>query len=432
MDALVETARAVLEHNWLGGATRPGPRLYPHQWSWDSAFNAIGWSHVDWDRAATELRTLFAAQWPNGMLPHIVFSDGASEYFPGPDVWDTPQFDGQPRTSGIVQPPVHALAVRLVAERAPSPEQGRALLGDLFEPLRAWHDYLYRERDHDGTGLVAIRHPWESGMDDSPVWDPALVAIPLDPATTPTYRRVDLTLVEADQRPDAADYDYYVALVEAFKRAHYDEARMRETCPFWVVDPLFNSALACGGEELATIAEAVGADPDPFRSAAAHTTRALNDRLWDPELGLYVSYDRRRRMPLRAPIVACFAPLLTAAPNERQMHALTTTMTSMRFWPPHERGVGVTSYDRLAPGFSRRQYWRGPVWANVNWLLARGMRRHGLAAPAERLDGETLELVERSGYWEYYDPLNGEGLGSERFSWTAALVLDILATKRNL
>lgn len=432
MGDLAERARAVLDHNWLGGGTRPGPRLYPHQWSWDSAFTAIGWSHIDWERAATELRTLFAAQWPNGMLPHIVFSEGATAYFPGPDVWDTPRFDGQPRTSGIVQPPVHALAVRLVASRAPSASAGRAFLSELFEPLRAWHDYLYRERDPDGTGLAAIRHPWESGMDDSPAWDPALVAIPLDPATAPGYRRVDLTLVEADQRPDAEDYDYYVALVECFKRAHYDEARMRASCPFWVVDPLFNSALAVAGEEMAGIAARLGADPEPFRAAAARTTRALNERLWDPELGLYVGYDRLRRLPLRAPIAACFAPLLTAAPDEAQMHALLTTMTAARFWPPHARGHGVTSYDRLAPGFSRRQYWRGPVWVNVNWLLARGLRRHGLTAPAERLERETLRVVERVGCWEYYDPLNGEGLGSERFSWTAALVLDILAAQQNL
>ena len=100
---LARAAREVLNGNWLGTATRPGPRLYPHQWSWDSAFTAIGWSHVQWERAATELRTLFAAQWPNGMLPHIVFHDGAADYFPGPDVWDTPRAFGRPSTSGIVQ-----------------------------------------------------------------------------------------------------------------------------------------------------------------------------------------------------------------------------------------------------------------------------------------------------------------------------------------
>jgi hypothetical protein len=36
-DMLVRQARAVLDFNWTGEYTMPGPRLYPHQWSWDSA-----------------------------------------------------------------------------------------------------------------------------------------------------------------------------------------------------------------------------------------------------------------------------------------------------------------------------------------------------------------------------------------------------------
>ena len=38
-------ARAVLEANWTGAATRPGSGLYPHQWSWDAGFVAIGYAY---------------------------------------------------------------------------------------------------------------------------------------------------------------------------------------------------------------------------------------------------------------------------------------------------------------------------------------------------------------------------------------------------
>ncbi len=71
---LAERAAAVLRGNDLGGWTKAAPRLYPHQWSWDSAFIAIGWAHLDVHRAAEELRTLFEAQWATGMVPHIVFN----------------------------------------------------------------------------------------------------------------------------------------------------------------------------------------------------------------------------------------------------------------------------------------------------------------------------------------------------------------------
>jgi hypothetical protein len=37
-----------------------------------------------------------------------------------------------------------------------------------------------------------------------------------------------------------------------------------------------------------------------------------------------------------------------------------------------------------------------------------------------------VELPRRSGFWEHYSPENGSGHGGERFSWTAALMLDAL------
>ena len=44
-------AAAVLHDNDAGSWTKAAPRLYPHQWSWDSAFIAIGWAHLDVGRA---------------------------------------------------------------------------------------------------------------------------------------------------------------------------------------------------------------------------------------------------------------------------------------------------------------------------------------------------------------------------------------------
>ena len=73
-DMLVRQARTVLDFNWTGEYTMPGPSLYPHQWSWDSAFIAIGYSRYDQERATRELRHLFEAQWKNGLLPQLVFN----------------------------------------------------------------------------------------------------------------------------------------------------------------------------------------------------------------------------------------------------------------------------------------------------------------------------------------------------------------------
>ena len=71
----------------------------PFQWNWDSCLTALGQSHYDEARAWTEIETLFAHQWPDGMVPHIVFHVYSDGYFPGPNVWDTKPPDRRPRAS---------------------------------------------------------------------------------------------------------------------------------------------------------------------------------------------------------------------------------------------------------------------------------------------------------------------------------------------
>ena len=82
-------AEEVLRQNDMGSWTRAAPGLYPHQWSWDSAFIAIGLAHLDVRRAARELRSLFAHQWRTGKVPHIVFNPEAppKSYYPGAEHW---------------------------------------------------------------------------------------------------------------------------------------------------------------------------------------------------------------------------------------------------------------------------------------------------------------------------------------------------------
>src|ERR1700730_6307668 len=170
-DTLRSAALAVLRKNDLGGWTKPAPRLYPHQWSWDSAFIAIGLAHVDPDRALRELETLFDAQWSDGRVPHIVFNPPAADYFPGPEWWasasTSPLAPRAPATSGLIQPPVHALALLRIQQCATANGIGERIR-QLYSKMLAWHRYLASARDPRAEGLLVIYHPWESGTDNSP------------------------------------------------------------------------------------------------------------------------------------------------------------------------------------------------------------------------------------------------------------------------
>jgi glycogen debranching enzyme len=423
---LTRRAKAVLQANWLGHATSPSRRLYPHQWSWDAACIAIGYASWNQERAETELRSLFSGQWRDGLLPHIVFTDGA-RYFPGPEFWQTersPDAPEQPRTSGIVQPPIHASAALQVYRLSSDRERGAVFLEELLPKLAAWHEYLYRERSRADGGLVEIWHPWESGMDNSPLWDRALERMTFDAERLPEYERVDVEVAEADERPSDAEYDRYVYLVSVLRDLAYDSARVRDVVPFAIQPVLFNSLLVQSNRDLAEIARIVGADPEPFEVWGESTAVALNETLWDEEHVVYVDYDVKAGAPVGVRTAAGLAPLYAGVPARGRAERMVEVLAGSRV--AVDGGWAVTSLAPSDPGFQAARYWRGPVWPILNWVLQRGLDRYGYPALAADVRRAVIELARGAGFYEHYNPETGFGQGGEQFAWTAALVLDLL------
>jgi len=424
---LANRAAAVLEANWMGHATRASAHLYPHQWSWDSACIAIGYSGWDQARAQAELRSIFAGQWADGLLPHIRFARDA-RYFPGPEFWQThlsPLAPPEPPTSGIVQPPVHATATWKVYRRARDAEEAKRFLRELQPKLVAWHEYLYRERTRGDDGLVEIWHPWESGMDNSPLWDDALARISPPPDAIPQYQRVDVEFVDAVQRPTDDHYDRYAYLVKLYRDWGYESARIRDECPFVVRDVLFNSLLVQSDRDLAKISRLVGADPESCEAWADRTATGLEAALWDEDEAAYFDYDVRAGALIRAPTGAGFAPLYAGVPTRERARRV---FERLRDCEVAIDGVGriVASVPPDDPRFEPALYWRGPVWPMINWVVHAGLLRYGFAAEATEIRTALLELARREGLWEHYNARTGRGEGTENLSWTAALVLDLL------
>ncbi|MER5537017.1 MGH1-like glycoside hydrolase domain-containing protein [Streptomyces mirabilis] len=286
-------AARVLEGNWTGTSTVPSHGLYPHQWSWDSAFIAIGLRHLSPLRAQTELETLLGAQWGDGRIPHIVFNPSVplDAYFPSPDFWRSStagRAAGAPRTvqtSGIVQPPVHALAAWLVHQADPGLSRSRSFLSRMYPRLAAWHRYLLHRRDLGGGGLASVVHPWEQGMDNSPCWDAPLSRV--TPAAPRSFRRADLDHGSAEDRPTDLDYGRYVRLATDYRDGGYADGAGE----FAVEDPAFNALLIASEHALAAIAQELGAAGTARHARAERLTAALVERLWDPAEGMFFCRD---------------------------------------------------------------------------------------------------------------------------------------------
>ena len=434
---LAVRARRVLRKNDMGTWTKAAPDLYPHQWSWDSAVIAIGLSRLDTRRAVQELLTLFDHQWKNGKVPHIVFNQEAppESYFPGAEHWacaaaspDAPP--SPPYTSCLCQPPVHAIAVRRIRGAADGSARAEvdAFLHNIYPKLFAWHRYLATARDPEGSGLVTIYHPWESGTDNSPRWDDALAAV--DIGHLSHYPRRDLGHVDdPDERPTDADYDRYLWLVKLIKRASCEDTVIHESHPFLVKDVLFSAILVAANEALLEIADIVGASDADRELIAGWVERGRGGlgACWDADLRLCLDYDVRTGEPIRSHTIAGFAPLISGGLGKDRLGDLLQTFDSPKF-------TGNARLHRPLPpstspegrGFHPRSYWRGPIWPVANWLVWWSLERSGRSDRAAEIRRSSLDQILEGGFAEYFEPYTGEPLGSAEQSWTAAVTLDWL------
>lgn len=415
---IVAAANNVLAENWRGTHTVPAGGLYPHQWSWDSAFIAIGLRHGSPRRAQQELESLFGAQWADGRLPQIVYDAGGDAgYSPGSEFWRSERIPGSPSvpTAGLIQPPNHALAVLLVHAADPDESRRHGFLERAYPSLVAWHGYL-RERRTGSSGLAEVIHPWESGMDNSPYWDAPLAAI--GETVDRDIPRPDLLHADASQRPSNAEYGKYLYLAARYRDHDCDDRDAGY--PFRLEDPAFNALWARSELALAQIARQLGLPDQSHLDNAARITEALGS-LWHEELGIYVARDRisGELQPYRT--VSGLIPLLV--PGLPRADELLAQLRGEHF--ALGGAVLVPSHDLTAETFDSSRYWRGPSWFNTAWLIAVALDERGLSEEAQALAAQMVYLAEARNFPEYVDPATGDARGTLRFSWTAALSLDV-------
>ncbi len=415
----VEAAARILRDNDRGGYSVPTHGLYPFQWSWDSAITALGWMKIDEQRAWQEAETMFRGQWANGMVPHILFHKDAESYFPGPDIWGS---NTAIPSSAISQPPVWATAIRIMYETCQNRALAEEKLGTLLPKLIAYHDWWYRERDPEDTGLVCSYHPWESGMDNSPAWDDPLDAVP---EVDWTYQRRDLGHVDADQRPHKPQYDRYLYLVDFYKRHGFDSQYIYEHCPYKVIDVSIVSILQRASSDLLELCRHADykSGVDELENELARTGTAIN-RLWSGKRHCFLNHDLMSGQPLDEVTTATVLPLFGGLADTDQAAGMCNLIGE---WLAATK-VGLSSTHPSSARYESQRYWRGPVWLHINWMIARGADDYGDPQLAERLRSSARDCVMTSGFWEYFDADTGDGCGGDNFTWTAAVALYWLAS----
>jgi hypothetical protein len=370
----------VLEQNWREGVaghtafayTCPSPRRYPWQWYWDSCFAAIAWRRFDPSRSRAELETLLRAARPDGFIGHTLFWQPLH----GPRALFYNRLGRDDLMTATIQPPLLAWAWRIAVG---DPRQVPALVRH--------HEWL-ANRDLDGSGLLWILQPDESGMDASPKFDAVW------------GRR-------ADGLPG------YPLLVRRNRRLGFDARRV----------------LAAGGPVVCEVLTNVLYGLSQLALGRPSLTPRLIERLYDERRGLFrdiVTPAVEGSPPVTWTALAPLALPDLPEPIARRLieeHLLDRD----RFWlpfPPASVSREEAAFSVKDTFLGLRRYWRGPTWVNAAWLVWLGLVRLGYTQ-AEHLAARMATAVRNSGLREYYEPQTGAGMGAHDFA-LSALVLELV------
>ena len=240
-------------------------------------------------------------------------------------------------------------------------------LQEIYVPLVRWNAWWFSMNDDDADGLVQYNHPYSSGLDDSPLWD-------------------------------------YGMPVES---------------------PDLNTYLCVQMGSLALMAEALGmlSEGAMWRRRAAAIVRRMIEDFWDEEAGLFRALLHDEPIGVITPFN--LYPLWSGQlPDAIRDRLLAHLVDPNQFWGE----IAIPSVARSDPRYDPETMWRGPVWANVNYIFVEALHQIGQHDLADALREKTLDLIlSQPGIYEYYNAETGEPpvTAAHSFGWTAAVFIDL-------
>ncbi len=416
MKDFITEAKKILIGNRKDGYTLPtNNKLYPAQWNWDSGFIALGYSYFNLKFALEEIKTLLRGQWKDGMIPHILFHDLNTNYYPNHSVWAC---GNKIHSSGITQPPVLAIILKIILDKNKIKDKEISKIKNIIKKIKKYHEWFIKYRDPNNSGLVSILHPWESGYDNSPLWDEPMNKIKVEKNLK--YKRGDNKVVNPKYRPLDIDYDRYVTIKNHLRKNKYNPKKLYNKSLFNVVDVGFNSIFLKANKDLIKLLKKFNLKYKDLQKYISHSENKII-KLYDKKKNNFINFDLKNKKKIRIPSITnyfvLFADLKDKKINNKIIKSLKKHNTKGKFF-----------FSSVKPNhykFEEKRYWRGPIWINCNWIIYQGLKNKDKNF-AKKIKKKTIDLVKEKGFHEYYSYKTGEGFGANNFSWTASLFLDLM------
>ena len=415
MKISINKAKKTLLGNRRKGYTLPtNNKLYPAQWNWDSGFIALGYSYFNLNFALKEINTLLDGQWKDGMVPHILFHNTRTNYYPNYTAWNC---GNKIPSSGITQPPIIATIVKKIVDQNKLDQGQMKRMETIIKKLKKYLDWFYNFRDTNKIGLVSIIHPWESGLDNSPIWDSPLDKVKIEENLK--YERRDLNVSKSENRPLKKDYDAYITLLNQFKKDKYNPSKIVNESMFNVIDVGFNSIVIRATKDLIEVGKRFNLNFSDLENKIALSEESLI-KFYKEEEQSFFSYDFKNHNLIKVDAISNYFILFADLGNKEINNKIISKLKKYN----SQSEYFFTTVNPKDKTFEETRYWRGPVWINSNWIIYQGLINKDKNF-SELLKNKTLELLENKNFHEYYNFKNGDCLGANNFSWSAALYLDL-------
>lgn len=355
--------------------------IVPVSRSWNSGWG--GFVMFDWDSYfGADMLSLFNRGLAMANAVEVTKGITPSGFIPN---WRGPQ-DGASYDRS--QPPVGSLMVREIYRRYPE----RWFLEEVFDELLTWNRWWPHYRSNrewlswgsndippDGAAHTAQGAMFESGLDNSPMFD----GVPFN-----------------------------------------GEKNVLE-----LADVGLTSLYVADCDALAEIAGILGRKPPEreLRERGDSYRRALG-KLWNEKAGLFLNLRTDTMVPSDRVSPTNFYPLLARAATPRQAERLVHD----HYFNPKEffGDYVMPSISRSDAGFKDNDYWRGRIWAPMNFLVYLGMRNYALDPARRDLVTRSRELLLKNwrGQAAVYENLNsvtgqGDDVGNADpfYTWGALL-----------
>jgi putative isomerase len=240
-------------------------------------------------------------------------------------------------------------------------------LKEIYIPLVRWNSWWFSMNDDDVDGLAQYNHPYSSGLDNNPLWD---FGMPVESPDLNTYLCVQM------------------------------------------------GSLAIMAEELGLLPEA-----QMWRRRASEIVQRMIEDFWDDEAGVFRALHNEEPIPVITPFN--LYPLWTgqvpfAIKNRLIEHIKDPNMFGGEYVLP--------SVARNDPRFEPENYWRGPVWVNINYFFIEALSQVGEYELARTIRTKTLNMImQQRDFYEYYNAEDGKPApkAANTFGWSASVFIDL-------